>query len=257
MSGEPDIAIPARALGDPARGLIASALLGNRQIPAGELARAAGVSPSTASEHLHVLRAAGIVEVEHRGRNRFYRLADEDVARAIEALQAIAPTSPVRSLRQSSISIELRSARTCYDHLAGDLGLRIMDLLTATAVVPALAVGSVAQAPQPFPGGVVVEMLGLRAPEGRRPWVRGCLDWSGRRPHAGGQLGAQVLETFEANGWIVRRRTSRAVRLTPPGESALALLETQARAAPRNGAAFSTPRLTASAPNIGLGSMSG
>ncbi|WP_191905619.1 ArsR/SmtB family transcription factor [Microbacterium caowuchunii] len=227
MDGEPDIAIPARALGDTARGLIATALLGNRQIPAGELARTVGVSPSTASEHLRALREAGLVEVEHRGRNRFYRLANQDVARAIEALQAIAPTSRVRSLRQSTISMDLRVGRTCYDHLAGEIGLRITDLLVVAAVVPALTVGAVAEAPHPFPRGATVERLGLRAPEGRRPWARGCLDWSGRRPHVGGQLGAQVLESLEADEWVVRRRTSRAVRLTPRGESALESLEKQ------------------------------
>ena len=121
MSGEPDISVPARALGDPARALIASALLGNRQIPASDLARAAGVSPSTASEHLRVLMDAGLIDVEQRGRNRFYCLAGENVARAVEALQAIAPLREVRSLCQSTISADLRHARTCYDHLAFSL----------------------------------------------------------------------------------------------------------------------------------------
>jgi len=228
MDGEPDVSVPARALGDSARGLIASALLGNRQIPAGELARIAGVSPSTASEHLHVLMGAGLIEVENRGRNRFYRLANEDVARAIEALQAVSPTRQVRSLRQSTISADLRSARTCYDHLAGDLGLRFTDLLVAAGITPTLTVGIVANAPQPFPHGVIVETLGLRAPEGRRPWTGGCLDWSGRRPHAGGQLGAQVLEVLEANNWVARMATSRAVRLTPRGEEATRSLEADA-----------------------------
>ncbi|MDA8316833.1 MAG: metalloregulator ArsR/SmtB family transcription factor, partial [Actinomycetota bacterium] len=99
MSGEPDIAVPARALGDPARGRIVSALLGNRAIPAGELARIAGLSASTTSEHLRVLADAEIIIADQRGRNRYYRLTGSDVSHAIEALQAIAPQIEARSLR--------------------------------------------------------------------------------------------------------------------------------------------------------------
>lgn len=227
MGGEPDISVPARALGDPARALMASALLGNRQIPASELARVAGVSASTASEHLRVLMNAELINVEQRGRNRFYRLASESAARAVEALQGIAPLREVRSLRQSSISADLRHARTCYDHLAGDLGMRVTDLLTRSGVLSSLAVGESVDAPSPFPQGVIVDTLQLRPPQGARAWGRGCLDWSTRRPHVAGQLGAQVLATFEAEGWLLRRVTSRAVRLTARGEDMLIALESR------------------------------
>lgn len=225
MSGEPDISVPARALGDPARALIASALLGNRQIPASDLARVAGVSASTASEHLRILMDAGLLDVQQRGRNRFYRLAGEGAARAVEALQGIAPFREVRSLRQSTISADLRRARTCYDHLAGDLGMRITDLLTRSGLVTQLAVGQSANAPSPFPQGGLVDALKLRPPRGARPWARGCLDWSSRQPHVAGQLGAQVLATFETEEWVTRRVTSRAVRLTARGEDMLVALE--------------------------------
>lgn len=225
MSGEPDISVPARALGDPARARIAGALVGDREIPAGELARAAGVSASTASEHLAILAAAGIVTVAPRGRRRYYRLADADVARAVEALQAIAPRVEIRSLAQSSVSNQLRAARTCYDHLAGDLGLRIADLLVRSGVVPALEAGVPVQPPDPFPRGEVVRALGLRPRSGARAWLRGCLDWSGRRPHAAGQAGADILATFIAHGWVTRRRTSRAVLLTADGDARLRELE--------------------------------
>ncbi len=224
MNGEPDIAAPARALGDSARGLMASALLGHRQIPAGELARIAGVSASTASEHLHVLLAAGVVSVEHRGRGRFYRLANDDVARVVEALQVIAPRREIRSLTQATVSAELSAGRTCYDHLAGDLGLRIADLLVAAELASGLDVGSTLYAPQPFPDNLVTQTLGLLPPLGRRPWIRGCLDWSGRRAHVAGQVGAQVLSTMEARGWITRRPSTRAVLLTPYGAEELQLL---------------------------------
>lgn len=177
MGGEPDISVPARALGDPARALMASALLGNRQIPASELARVAGVSASTASEHLRVLMNAELIDVEQRGRNRFYRLASESAARAVEALQGIAPLREVRSLRQSSISADLRHARTCYDHLAGDLGMRVTDLLTRSGVLSSLAVGESVDAPSPFPQGVIVDTLQLRPPQGARAW--GGAAWIG------------------------------------------------------------------------------
>jgi DNA-binding transcriptional ArsR family regulator len=226
MNGEPDIAVPARALGDPARGRIVIALLGGRSIPAGDLARAAGVSASTASEHLRVLLAAGIVAADHRGRNRFFRLASSDVSLAIEALQAIAPPSEMRSLRQHHVSLELRSGRSCYDHLAGDLGLRVTDLLLRSATLTELQIGENSTPPEPFPDGPVAVAFDIRPPQGRRPWARGCLDWTGRRAHAAGQLGAQVLRAMDAQGWVARRPDSRAVRLTELGAARLAELET-------------------------------
>ena len=226
MKGEPDIAVPARALADPARARIVQALLGNRPIPAGELARIAGVSASTTSEHLRVLVSAEIAIAEQRGRNRYYRLTSNDVSHAIEALQAIAPRTEIRSLRQHRVSEELREARTCYDHLAGDLGLRLTDLLVQHRIITELRVGCVTDPPKPFPNGPVTTTLGIGPPHGRRPWARGCLDWTGRRPHVAGQVGAQVLATLQANEWITSRARSRAVQLTEEGEQGLHELET-------------------------------
>ena len=225
MSGEPDIAVPARALGDPARGRIATALLGGRAIPAGDLARVASVSASTASEHLRVLLAAGIVVVEHRGRNRLFRLANTDVSIAIEALQAIAPRTEIQSLRQHHVSEELRSARTCYDHLAGDLGLRIADLRLSSGVVRELTIGEPSSPPEPFPVGPIAAAFHIQPPQGRRPWARGCLDWTGRRAHIAGQIGVQILGAMESQSWIIRRADTRAVRLTVLGAEQLLGLE--------------------------------
>ncbi len=225
MRGEPDIAVPAQALGDPARGRMVAALLGGRAVPAGDLARVAGVSASTASEHLRVLLDAGIVSVEHHGRSRFFTLASTDVSAAIEALQAISPRAEIRSLRQHRVSEELRAARTCYDHLAGDLGLRLTDLLRSSGVLTELEIGQASPAPDPFPDVPVTTALDLHPPHGRRPWARGCLDWTGRRAHVAGQVGAQVLTAAEAQGWITRRAGSRAVRLSDLGADRLAELE--------------------------------
>lgn len=227
MSGEPDIAVPARALGDPVRARIVTALLGDRALPAGELARAAGVAASTASEHLRHLSAAGVVRAEQQGRHRYYRLAGGHVARAIEALQAIAPRGEVRSLRQHRVSAALREARTCYDHLAGDLGLRITDLLVRHRVVGPLRAGSTTCPPTPFPDGPLVAALGIGPPRGRRAWARGCQDWTGRRPHVAGQVGAQVLASLRKGAWVVPLRDSRAVRLTEEGERQLRALESR------------------------------
>ncbi|MGI9822738.1 ArsR/SmtB family transcription factor [Agromyces sp. Marseille-Q5079] len=223
--GEPDISVPARALGDPARGRIVSALLGDRAVPAGELARIAGISASTASEHLRVLLDAGILIVENRGRNRFFRLAGSEVSHAVEALQTISPLTEVRSLRQHRVSEELRAGRTCYDHLAGDLGLRITDLLGRAGIADGLQVGATLHPADPFPSGPIVDALRIRPPSGPRPWARGCLDWTGRRPHVAGQLGAQILSAMESQDWIVRRPDSRAVRLTARGDECLRELE--------------------------------
>ena len=202
-----------------------TALLGGRAIPASELARTAGVSASTASEHLRVLFDAGLVAVDQRGRNRFFRLANSDVSLAVEALQAIAPRAEIRSLRQHRVSEELRQARTCYDHLAGDLGLRITDLLGTAGIVGGVHVGATSPAPDPFPRGAIVDALGIRASTGPRPWMRGCLDWTGRRAHVAGHLGAQILEAMVSNEWVVRRPDTRAVRLTALGVGQLIELE--------------------------------
>jgi DNA-binding transcriptional ArsR family regulator len=226
MSGEPEIAIPARAIGDPARARMLSALLGERALSSGELARVARLSPSSSSEHLRVLAEAGLVLVDTQGRHRFYRLANSDVARAIESLQAIAPLAQINSLRGHRASREMREARTCYDHLAGDLGLRLTDLLHQGGIIDQLEVGSIGLRPKPFPDNHIVRALGLHESDGsRRPWTRGCLDWTGRRPHAAGQVGAQVLSTFRSHGWITPRPDSRAVQLTTIGERRLQELE--------------------------------
>ncbi|GAB3306171.1 hypothetical protein GCM10027298_26030 [Epidermidibacterium keratini] len=173
-----------------------------------------------------MLSEAGLVAAERAGRHRYYAITTGDVARAIEALQAIAPGIPVRSLKQDRIGEALRTGRTCYDHLAGDLGLRVTDLLVREGVLAPLRVGEPAEPADPLPRSETVRSWLLTEIHARtRPWARGCLDWSGRRPHVAGAIGAHLLGLFEREGWIVRRTGTRAVRLTGSGSHMLHALE--------------------------------
>ena len=190
-----------------------SALLANRSIPAGELARIAGLSASTTSEHLRVLTDAGIVLAMTEG-SRFYRLTNSDVSHAIEALQAIAPRTEIRSLHQHRISEELHQTRTCYDHLA----LRLGDLLVRQKIIGELQVGRVIRSPKPFPSGPVPTTLGIGPPRGRRPWARGCLRldrtappyrWSSRHPNTQHSAGQRMDHVAVGKQSRPARRTRR------------------------------------------------
>jgi DNA-binding transcriptional ArsR family regulator len=216
MDGEADIASVAAAIGHPARGRMLTAMLGGRALPATDLARAAGVSRSTASAHLAQLTGAGLVVVERLGRHRYHRLADEQVAEAIERLAAIAPPSAVRSLSEGNRATAQRAARSCYDHLAGALGVALADGLCAAGALDRASLEL--RDPEPFAAlGVDVAALG----RGRRPLTRSCLDWSERRPHLAGELGAAVLAALLDQAWVVRRPRGRAVAVTPRGRAGL------------------------------------
>jgi DNA-binding transcriptional ArsR family regulator len=217
MNGDADIAAIASAIGDPARALMLSSLFGGRALPASELASAARVAPSTASEHLARLVGAGLITVERHGRHRYHRLASERVAEAIEALAVLAPELPVRSLHASDQATAERAARSCYDHLAGTVGVALADGLCA---VGALEPGSLGlRDERPFQAlGVDIDAI---AP-GRRPVTRACLDWSERRHHLAGALGAAVLSSLLQRGWLVRAGQGRAVTVTPDGQEGLA-----------------------------------
>ncbi|WP_119726715.1 ArsR/SmtB family transcription factor [Thermomonospora amylolytica] len=229
MGVDVDISVPARLIAEPARARMLAGLVGGAALPAGELARLAGVSASTASEHLKTLVAHGFVTVERSGRHRYYRLAGADVAYALEALRVVAPEIPVTSLRGHRAAAELRAGRSCYDHMAGALGLRVTRLLVRAEVVQGtLRAGATAGLRLDGRAGrAVVERFGLRDVTGspRRPLVRGCLDWTERRPHLAGRLGAHLLTVFRERGWVADGRRSRALRLTDEGEETLASLE--------------------------------
>lgn len=216
-----DLAAVGALLGDPSRAAMLDALMGGRALTAGELARLAGIRPPTASAHLSRLTAGGLVVVRPEGRHRYYALAGPQVARVLETLSLIAPARPVRSLRQSSRARSLAVARTCYDHLAGSCGVALHDALVAREwVVPSLDGYAVTTAGERGLTGLGVDVAAARAR--RRSFARPCLDWTERRSHLAGALAAAVTSRLIEDGWFVRRRDSRGLRVTAAGEAGLA-----------------------------------
>jgi DNA-binding transcriptional ArsR family regulator len=219
-----------RLLGEPARAAMLDALLGGEAMAAGELARVAGVSAPTASEHLGRLREGGLVEPIASGRHRYYRLASPDVAQVLEALSLLAPVvppRPVRSLRQARTDEAMRLARTCYDHLAGQVGVALHDALVMRGALLPGGDGYLLSADgERLLGGLGVPVAAARA--ARRHFARPCLDYTHRRPHLAGALGAAVCSRLLAAGWLVRRAPGqRALRVTDAGRAALTdLLDT-------------------------------
>jgi DNA-binding transcriptional ArsR family regulator len=214
-----DLAAGASAIADPARAAMLDALLDGAPRSAGALAREAAVAPSTASHHLRRLLDAGLVVVAPDGRRRAFRLARPEVADALEALALVSPPRTARTLRRATRAQAERAARTCYDHLAGALGVAVCDaLLAAGAIAPngerAYALG---------PGAdEAFAAIGVTPPAPtRRTYARPCVDWSERRPHLAGALGATVAETLLDRRWVARVRGSRALLITDAGRAGL------------------------------------
>jgi DNA-binding transcriptional ArsR family regulator len=238
MPGDADIAAVAEVLADRSRSRILMALDGGRALPASRLAAEAGVAASTCSAHLSRLVAAGMLTVEAHGRHRYYRLAGPHVAELLEAIARMAPAMKVSSLREGTKAEAVRRARTCYDHLAGRLGVALMGaLLDAGALAGGDGVFDPDRAQQDRlsspgwdvayvlteSGRAVLGDLGIDcAPAGKRPFVRYCVDWSEQRHHLAGALGAGLLDRMLAAEWVRRSASSRSVELTPEGRQALA-----------------------------------
>lgn len=210
VDGEPRISAPARLLAEPARAAVVVELLDGRSRSAGELAIAAGVGASTISGHLAALVDGGLLTVRSQGRHRFFELAGPEVARAVEALQALAPQEPVTSYRQSAHARRLSAARTCYDHLAGRFGVAVTDELVAAGAIAPLTAGEPGELLDPA-AAPRWRLQELDAAGSRRPLVRGCLDWTERRPHVAGLLGAHLLAVSLAEGWVRRVPRSRGL----------------------------------------------
>lgn len=209
----PDIARVAALLGDPARANMLTALIGGQSLTAGELAREAGVTAQTASSHLAKLEAGALVIRRKQGRHGYFALADEDVARVVELLMSLAERTGARRVRPGPKDPALRRARVCYDHLAGDLGVAMLDALVAQGRI-AEADGDLTLTPE---GHAFATEFGVALGGGRRPACRACLDWSVRRSHLAGTMGAGLLDRFYALKWASRAPDTRIVEFTPRG----------------------------------------
>jgi DNA-binding transcriptional ArsR family regulator len=221
VQGDADIAAAAALLAEPARAALVTAVIADSALPVTDLAERARIAPSTASEHLTRLVHGGFLRSEKRGRHRYYRLADPAVAAAVEALALVAPQPPVRSLREATHSELLREARTCYDHLAGRVGVELARSLERDDTLVRRN-GGYELGPK---SAARLDALGVDLPtieRRRRPVVRGCLDWSERELHVAGGLGAALLDRFFELGWIRRRDGNRSIEVTAQGRAGFA-----------------------------------
>ena len=239
VAHDSDIAPVAALIADPTRAAILTALLDARPLAAGELAYLAGVSAATASAHLARLLGGGMVTVTKQGRHRYYSLAGADIAAVIEALAHISPRAQVRSLRQSRQAAALNDARTCYDHLAGRAGVTLFAALLENKIITTKLPNGCAPADQPGHGDVnlqaacevtshgsqTLRAFGINVGDlrrSRRRFAAACLDWTERRPHLNGALGAAVTARLLDLRWFERADTPRALRLTDAGREGLA-----------------------------------
>ncbi|PXY37067.1 transcriptional regulator [Prauserella coralliicola] len=225
MARSSELAALARLLGDDTRARFCLALLDGRAWTAGELATLAGVSPSTASEHLGKLVAGGLLVERRQGRHRYVQLAGPRVAELLEGLVAHLEPAPERpaSLRTSRVSAALARGRTCYDHLAGRLGVAITDALAARGLLDTTAgFALTSDGVDWLTGPLGISPEDLRS--SRRPLAKACLDWTERRSHLAGLAGARICDRLLATGWIKRIGTHRAVTVTPAGTEALRTL---------------------------------
>ncbi len=213
----------AAVLADETRATMLLALLDGRAFTAGELAARAGVAPSTATEHLNRLLAAGLLTQRRQGRHRYVQLADAETAQLLEDLLARSGDGSVRpltTLRAVSAREALARGRTCYDHLAGRLGVDITDAMTAAGLLEQRGgFGLTAEGMAWLVDPIGVDPAALERP--RRPVARPCLDWTERRTHLGGVAGAQLCARFLERRWVERFGTGRAVRVTAAGTVAL------------------------------------
>jgi DNA-binding transcriptional ArsR family regulator len=217
MLGMADIAA---LLADRTRARMLEELLGGDPLPAGVLAVRAGVAPSTASEHLARLEAGGLVTIEPSGRRRLARLAGPEVAEALEALGRLTAPERPNGLTKVNRMEALRAARSCYDHLAGRAGVDLTDGLLDLGAL-SLSDAQLALPPDSEErwSSLGVELEPLMA--ARRPVVRTCVDWTERRPHLAGGLGAALLDSLLSRRWLERRTGGRALRITPAGRDGL------------------------------------
>jgi DNA-binding transcriptional ArsR family regulator len=226
MKAGPDIAMVASLVGDPARSNMLTALMSGRALTATELSQEAGITPQTASSHLSKLEAGGLIEQEKQGRHRYYRLTDPDVAGVLEGLAALAARAGHLRVRTGPKDPALRHARICYDHLAGDLGVQMLDSLRQRKLIRQYKhdIELTAEGTRFLEKALQIDAESLAHP--RRPVCKACLDWSERRHHMAGTLGAALMRRFTELNWAARDREpgSRVVQFTRQGEKRFAAL---------------------------------
>jgi len=226
MKAGPDIAMVAALVGDPARSNMLTALMTGRALTASELAQEAGITPQTASSHLAKLEAGGLIEPEKQGRHRYYRLTGPDVAGVLEGLAGLAARAGHMRVRTGPKDPALRRARICYDHLAGDLGVQMLDSMKKQRLVRASkqAIELTHEGRRFMADALQIDTDALAHP--RRPVCKACLDWSERRHHLAGMLGAAMMARFTELKWAARDEApgSRVVNFTRNGEKRFAEL---------------------------------
>jgi DNA-binding transcriptional ArsR family regulator len=223
MSTIASLSAIATLIGEPARTAMLVTLMDGRALTAGELAGAAGIGRPAASAHLVRLHEAALLALEAQGRHRYYRLAGPAVAAMLEGMMALdaslAGAVPRKPVRTGPRDRDLRRARLCYDHLAGEVAVAIADAMTARAELDFARDGAILTER----GLALLSSLGVEPgpSAGSATFCRPCLDWSERRPHIAGAVGAALLRTFVDRHWMRPAATGRAVTITPPGLAAL------------------------------------
>ena len=216
----------AALVGDPARANMLTALMTGRALTASELAHQAGITPQTASSHLSKLETGGLIEQEKQGRHRYYRLTDPDVAGVLEGLAGLAARAGHMRVRTGPRDPALRRARVCYDHLAGDLGVQMLDSMKRQKLIRQIKqnIELTAEGQRFMASSLQISAETLNHP--RRPICKACLDWSERRHHLAGTLGAALMTRFTELKWAARDTApgSRVVNFSRTGEKRFAAL---------------------------------
>lgn len=219
----------AALVGDLARANMLMALMDGMAMTASELARVANITPQTASAHLARLTEAGLLAMEKQGRHRYHRLASPEVAKMLESIMTVAagagPSAPARRVVPGPRDQAMRYARTCYDHLAGNLAVRLADSMVARGQLTLSGdQAELSQKGMHFVQGLGIDLdteaLQAAQRKGGRAFCRPCLDWSERRPHLAGAVGALLCTHSLSQGWLRRIAGSRALSLTPAGKTA-------------------------------------
>ncbi|UNL95192.1 transcriptional regulator [Paenibacillus polymyxa] len=217
MSTQSNVAMIASLVSEPSRAAILTALLDGRFHTASELAHMAGIKPQTASFHLAKMTEAQVITVEKQGRHRYYGIQDPEVAQMMESLLSIAPPVPIKSFKQASENEAIRLARTCYDHVAGHLGVQIMSFFMQKGILSEDQDGlHITQQGEIFFADFQINLKNTR--QKRRSFSHKCLDWSERRHHLAGALGSALLDRLFELHWVEHLPTTRAIRITAEGK---------------------------------------